>query len=75
MNKRTKYIYVALKGQEVVFADTNLSGFVRGLKSIEPSVDSRSTFENKFKDSDRFFHVTGLGVTYSFHRYANPNYA
>ncbi|MBL4662154.1 MAG: hypothetical protein JKY22_00975 [Flavobacteriaceae bacterium] len=75
MNKRTKYIFVALRGQELVLADTNLTSFVRGIKAIEPSVDCRTTFENKFKEETRFYHVTGLGVTYSFHKYVNPSNA
>lgn len=76
MNKRIKEVIVAINNHKVVFADTNITNFVKGMKALEPKINSKESLKKHLdKNKGVFFYVNDLGAVYEIYRFKNENYA
>ena len=74
MNDKTPAIFVAVCNHRIVYAKTNLNGFVNGMREIEPRFLSKDTLRKRLS-ADGFASFVGKkGDVYHLYSYDNPNY-
>lgn len=74
MNKRVKELFVAIYKNELVYANSNITAFVREMKALNPGIDGRHALHKKLKEDKVAYYTDRLGSVYSIYRYTNPNY-
>lgn len=74
MNKRVKEVIVAIQSERIVYADTNLTNFHRGMEVLEPNFINITTLRKKLKKFNKYYFVNPTGATYMIYRYENSNY-
>jgi len=74
MNKRVKVLFVAIYNNELVYANTNITAFVREMKGLYPGIDGRHALQKKLKEDKVAYYTDRIGSVYSIYQYINPNY-
>lgn len=75
MNQRIKYVIVAVNNRKVVYANTNISDFVKGFTKIDPNVNKRAALSTKLKKHGVYTYISRkTGLVYDIYMYLNPNY-
>lgn len=73
MNKRVKELFVAIYKNEIVYANTNITTFVREMKAFYPGIDGRHALQKKLKEDKVAYYTDRVGSVYSIYYYTNPN--
>ncbi|SRX52742.1 hypothetical protein [Aequorivita sp. CIP111184] len=74
MNKSLKEIYVAVANNNIVYANTCLNRFVKGMKLYIPDMDSRNTLKKKLDESGVAYYNNKVGTPYAIYYYKNSEY-
>lgn len=74
MNNRIKEIIVAINNHRIVYADTNLTTFIRGMEALEPSINSKSVLKKNLDKRGVHFFVNEKGYVYEIYKYSNIDY-
>lgn len=68
MNSHLTKIYIAMIENRAVVVETNLSSFIRELRSLDIGMSSLSYYDKRFKESNIIYHVTSIGRTYTLQK-------
>ncbi|WP_299548632.1 hypothetical protein [Seonamhaeicola sp.] len=74
MNSRINYIYIAISNHRVIYAESNLDSFYKGLKALHPSINSKRTIKKEIDERSLYLHVNEFGIVVEVYRYSNPDY-
>ncbi len=74
MNSRINDIYIAISNHRVLYAESNLDSFYRGLKAIHPTISSKKTIKKEIDEKNIYLHVNNFGIVVEVYRYSNPDY-
>lgn len=74
MNQRIKEVIVAVQNHRVLYAETNLTTFVRGMKAIDPGILSVNHLRIKLQSKGVYVYTAENGSVYEIYQYENPNY-
>lgn len=68
MRKRLACIYVAIKNNEALFYETNLTDFIKKLNALGLEVENYSHYSRKFKKQKTVHHISKDNETYFFQK-------
>jgi len=74
MNGRIKEVIIAVQNHRVIYADTNLTTFVKGMGAIDPNIITVNVLRKKLKTKGVYVYTNDAGVVYEIYQYLNPNY-